>query len=133
MAAAITLEEIIVYADMMRERGSGKRFDSVSVYISNTLALHIAGTQIYSSQVKHVAVRYLIIKGLPEKGRTNICQVKTEDQLAAIGTKHLGRGRQRFLVNKSMRFEPDRSITLRLLLAPLFQLSDVDRKLCRDG
>ena len=80
------------------------RFDSVPLYVDDTSALHVAGNRTYSSRVKHVASRYFFIQELVEKGRIVIHYVKTEDQLADLGTKHLSKQRQRYLLKLMSEF-----------------------------
>ena len=85
----------------MKELGFGTRFDSVPPYIYNTSALHVAGNRAYSSRVKHVALQYFFIQELVKEGRIAVKYAKTEDQLADIGTKHLSKQRQRYLLNQA--------------------------------
>ena len=83
---------------MMKELGFGTRFDNVPVYIDNTSTLHVTGNQTYSLRVKHVALRFFFVQGLAKEEKINIHYVKTEDQLADIGTKHLSKHRHRYLI-----------------------------------
>ena len=89
---------------MMEELGFGTRYDSVQLYIDNTSALHVAGNRTYSSRVKHVALRYFFIQELVKEGRITVKYVKTEDQLADIGTKHLSKQMQRYLLKLISEF-----------------------------
>ena len=98
VAAALTMKEAEVCSNMMKELGFGTRFDNVPVHIDNTSTLHVAGNQTYSPRVKHVALRFFIVQELAKEGRTSIHYVKTEDQLADIGTKHLSKHRHRYLI-----------------------------------
>lgn len=77
---------------MIKELGFGTRFPSVPAYIDNTSALHVAGSRTYSSRVEHVS------QELVKEGRINIHHVKAAKQLADIGTKHLGKHRQRYRI-----------------------------------
>ena len=88
----------------MKELGFGTHFDSVPLYIENTAALHVAGNWTYSSRVKHVALRYFFIQELVQEGRITVAYVKTEDQLADIGTMHLSKQRQRYLLKLISEF-----------------------------
>ena len=97
MVAALTMKEAVFCSNMMKELGFGTRFDNVPVYIDNTSTLHVAGNQNYSPRVKHVALR-LFVQELVKEGRISIHYVKTEDQLADIGTKHLSKHRHRYLI-----------------------------------
>ena len=98
MAAALAMKEAVFCSNMMKELGFGTRFDSVPLYIDNTSALHVAGNRTYSSRVKHVALRYFFIQELVKEGRITVKYVKTEDQLANIGTKNLSKQKQRYLL-----------------------------------
>ena len=104
MAAALAMKEAVFCSNMMKELGFGTRFDSVPLYIDNTSALHVAGNRTYSSRVKHVALRYFFIQELVKEGRITVKYVKTEDQLADIGTKHLSKQRQRYLLKLISEF-----------------------------
>ena len=55
MAATLAIKEAVFCSIMMKELGFGMRYESVSLYIDNTSALHVAGNRTYSSRVKHVA------------------------------------------------------------------------------
>ena len=104
MAAALAMKEAVFCSNMMKELGFGTRFDSVPLYIDNTSALHVAGNRTYSSRVKHVALRYFFIQELVKEGRITVKYVKTEDQLADIGAKHLSKQGQRYLLKLISEF-----------------------------
>ena len=78
-------------------------------YIDNTSALHVDGNRTYSSRVKHVALRYFFIQELVKEGIIIVKYVKTEDKLADIGTKHLSKQKQRYLLKLISKKEPLRS------------------------
>ena len=99
MTAALTIKEAVFCSNMMKELGFGTRFDNVPVYIDNTSTLYVADNQTYSPRVKHVALRFIVQELLIVKeGRISIHYIKTEDQLAGIGTKHLSKHRPRYLI-----------------------------------
>ena len=83
-AAALAMVETVFCSNMMKELGFVARFDSVSLNIDNTSALHVAGNRTCSSRVKHVVLRYFFIQELVKEGRTIIHYVKTEDQLLTL-------------------------------------------------
>lgn len=87
VAAALAIKEAAFCSIIMKEVGFGTRFDSVSLYIDNNSALHVAGDRAYSSRVKHFALLCVFIQGLAKQGITDIHYVKTADQLAKTGTK----------------------------------------------
>ena len=98
VAAALAMKEAVFCSNMIKELGFGTRFNSVPLYIDNTSARHVARNRTYSSRVKHVALRYFFIQKLAKEGRITVKCVKTEDQRADIGTKHLSKQRQRYLL-----------------------------------
>ena len=104
VAAAPAMKEAEFCSNMMKELGFGTRFDSVTRYIDNISALHVARNRTYSSRVKHVALRYFFIQALVKEGRITAKYVKTEDELNNIGTKHLGNQRQRYLLKLISEF-----------------------------
>ena len=104
VAAALAMKEAVFCSNRMKELGFGTRFDSVPLYIDNTSALYVAGNRTFSSRVKHVARWYFFILELVKDGRITIKYVKTEDQLADIGTTHLGKQSQRYLLKLISEF-----------------------------
>ena len=104
VAAALAMKEAVFCSNTMKELGFGTRFDSAPVYIDNTSALHVAGNRTYSSRAKHVARRYFFIQELVKGGRITVEFVKTEDHLCDIGTKHLSKQRQRYLLKLISEF-----------------------------
>ena len=104
VAAALTMKESVFCSNMTKELGFGKRFNCVPVYIDNTSTLHVAGNRTYSPQVKHVALRYFFFQELVKEGRISVHYVKTENQLADIGTKYLSKHRHRHLIDLIKNF-----------------------------
>ena len=96
VAAALTMKEAVFYPNMMKELGFDTRFDSVPLYLDNTSALHVTGNSTYSRRVKHVALRYFFVQ--EREGRISIHHVKTEDQLADVGTKDFSKHRHSYLL-----------------------------------
>ena len=72
---------------------------------TSTTPLHVAGNQTYSPRMKYVALRFFFVQELVKEGRISIRYVKTEDQLADIGTKHLSKHRHRYLIKLIDEFE----------------------------
>ena len=103
VAAALAMKEGVFCSNMMKELGFGTRFDSVPLLFDNTSALHVAGNRTYSSRFTHVALRY-IIPELAKEGRITVKYVKTESQLAGIGTKHFSKQGQRYLLKLISEF-----------------------------
>ena len=90
VVAALTIKEAGFSSIMMLlELGFDKSFGSVLLYIDKTSALHFAGNRSYDPRAKHIALRYFFVQEVVEEGMVSIHYVKTEDQLADLGTKHL--------------------------------------------
>ena len=102
VAAVLTIKEEAVFcSNMMSELGFGESFGSVPLHIDNTSALHIAGNRTYSPRAKHIALRYyFFVQELVEEGKVSIHYVKSEDQLADLGTKHHSTHRHRDLIQR---------------------------------
>ena len=58
VAGALTMKEAGFCSNMMLELGFDENFDSVPLYIDNTLALHVAGNRTYSPRAKLISLRY---------------------------------------------------------------------------
>ena len=98
VAAATAMKDSLFCRNMMLELGFTEGFRSVPVYIDNTSALHVAGNRTLSPRAKHIALRYCFVQQLAKEGKVIINFVKTEQQLADLGTKHLKKQRHRFLI-----------------------------------
>ena len=74
---------------MMLKLGFDVSFGNVLLNIDNTSALHAAGSRTcaYSLRAKTVALRYFFVQEMVEEGKISNPCVKTEDQLANLGTK----------------------------------------------
>ena len=96
VATALTMTEAVFCSNMMNELGFDTRFDSVPLYLDKTSTLYVAGNQTYSPRVKHVALWHFLVQELVREGQISIHYVKTEDQLADIGTKHLSKHKNRY-------------------------------------
>ena len=98
VAAALAMKEAMFCSNIMLELGFGKSFGSVPLYIDSTSALHVAGNRTYSPRAKHIALKYFFVQELVEEGKVSIHYVKSEDQLADLGTKHHSKHRHRDLI-----------------------------------
>ena len=105
-AALVMEEEVVFCSNMMLELGFDKSFGSVPLYIDNTSALHIAGNRTYIPRARHIARRfYFFVQELVE-GKISIHYiVKSKDQLADLGTKHLSKHRQRNVIKLINEFK----------------------------
>ena len=98
------MKEAVFCSNIVLELGFDKSFGSVPLYIDNTSALRIGGNGTYSLLGKHIARRYFFVQELVEEGEISVHYVKTEDQLADLGTKHLRKHRYRDLVKLMKEF-----------------------------
>ena len=98
VAAALAMKEAAFCSNMTLELGFDKSFGSAPLYIDNTSALHVAGNRTYSPRAKHIALRYFFVQELVEEGKVSIHYVKSENQLADLGTKHHSKHRHRDLI-----------------------------------
>ena len=98
VAAVTAMKESIFCRNILVELGFTEGFRSVPVYIDNMSALHVAGNRAFSPRAKHIALRYFFVQELVKEGKITIHFVKTEKQLADLGTKHLKRHRHRFRI-----------------------------------
>ena len=84
---------------MISELGFGESLGSVPLHIDNMSALHIAGNRTDSPRAKHIALRYYVfVQELVEEGKVSIHDVKSEDHLADMGTKHHSKHRHHDLI-----------------------------------
>ena len=98
VAAALAMKEAVFFSNMMLELGFDKSFGSVPLDIDSTSALYIAGNRTYIPCAKHIALRcYFFVQELVE-GQVSIHYVKSEGQLADLGTKHHCKHRHRDLI-----------------------------------
>ena len=84
--------------NMMKKLGFGTRFYSIPVYIDNTSASYVAGSQSHSPRVQHVALWIFFTQKLVEEGIISTHYGQTEDHLADISSKHLSKQRHRCLI-----------------------------------
>ena len=92
-------KEAVYLSSMFAELGFGKLFESLPLFGDNTGAVRIAGNSTYSSRTKHIALRFVYLKELVKDGNIPIHHVKTQKQLADVGTKFLTKNTRRHLLN----------------------------------
>lgn len=85
-----------MFCSNMTELGYGEKFNCVALFIDNTSIPHVAGNQIYSSRTKHVALRFFYIRELIKEGKISIHYVRTKDEIAELGAKHVSKQRHRY-------------------------------------
>ena len=110
LTAQSTMEVALVAADLAMKDGAifcsnkmsglgfGESFGSVPLDIDNTLALYIAGSYTYIPRAKHIALRDCFFVQELVEGKASIHYVKSEGQLADLGTKHHRRHRHRDII-----------------------------------
>ena len=67
------------------------KMEAVKIMVDNQSAIMLSKTSAHHNRTKHIDTRYHFIRDCVEDGRVVIEHVKTEDQLADILTKSLGR------------------------------------------
>ena len=99
VVAALTIKEAVLSSNtIMLELDFDESFSSVPLYNDNTSALHVAGNRTYSPRAKHIALGYFFVQKLMQEDKVGIHYVKSEDQLANLGTKHLSKHYHRDLI-----------------------------------
>ena len=99
MGGALTMKDEAVFcSNMMSELGFGESFGSVPLHIDNTSALHIAGNRTYIPCAKHIGLRYYFFVQELVEGKVSIHYIKSEGQLADLGTKHHSEHHHRDLI-----------------------------------
>ena len=81
------------------------RVQQRAAFIDKTSTLHIAGNRTYSPRAKHIVLRYFFEQELVEEGKITIHFVKTQDQIADLGTMHANKHRYRALIKLIREFE----------------------------
>ena len=88
VAASLMMKEgAVFFSNIMLELDFEKSFGNVPLFIDNTSALHIAGKRTCIPCAKHIALRYYVFVQELVEGKVSIHYVKSEDQLADLGTK----------------------------------------------
>lgn len=98
MAAALVMKEVGFCSNMRAELGFKKRFRSVPLCLDDTSALHGADNCTCCPRAKHNALRYVFIQDLVEEGKITIHYMNTQDKLADLGPKHVGKHCYRALI-----------------------------------
>lgn len=92
------MKESVFCSDIMMELRLGTLFDSVPVFTDIISALRVAGNRTYSSRVKQFSLWSFFIQELIKEGTISIKGVRTEDQLAEIGTNYLSKHIHRYFI-----------------------------------
>ena len=104
MVAALKMKEAMFCSKSRKELGFVTRFDKVPLYLYNSSAIHVAANRTYSPRARFVALRYSFVQELVKDGQISTHYLKTENQLADIGTKHLSKHRHRYLLKLVNKF-----------------------------
>ena len=67
------------------------KMKAMKIMVDNQSTIMLSKTSAHHNRTKHIDTRYHFIRDCVEDGRVIIEHVKTEDQLADIVTKSLGR------------------------------------------
>jgi dihydroorotase len=62
-----------------------------TVFVDNKSVIQLSKNPVFHDRSNHIEVRFHFIRESIEKGKINIEHIKTEDQLADVLTKSLGR------------------------------------------
>lgn len=103
-ALSFSAREAVYLSNFMWELGF-KTFTTVPINSDSTGALSIAGNSMYSARTKHTALRYFYLRELVKRRKVTIHHVKTQLQLADVGTKHLSKSQFEFLVKAIQNFQ----------------------------
>ena len=71
----------------------GKQSDTTTIYIDNKSAIQLCKNPVFHDRSKHIEVRYHFIRECVESKKICVEHIRTEEQLADILTKPLGRTR----------------------------------------
>jgi hypothetical protein len=69
----------------------GRKTEIVELKVDSKSALALAKNPIFHKRSKHIRIKYHFIRSCLEEGSVNASHISTEDQLADILTKSLGR------------------------------------------
>jgi hypothetical protein len=71
----------------------GKEPDKFQLFIDNMSAIALAKNPVHHDRSKHIDIKFHFIREIMEAGQVEISHVGTQDQLADLLTKALGRVR----------------------------------------
>ena len=106
--SSLTMNEVAFCKSMMQELGFKDGFDSVTVFIDNTLALDVAGSLTYSPRAKQIALRYFFIQELIEDARSPSTTSRCKTNLLILGLSNSMNKPTVKLSPKSGTLEPER-------------------------
>jgi hypothetical protein len=69
----------------------GRKTEIIELRVDNKSALALAKNPVFHLRSKHIRIKYHFIRGCLEEGSVNANYIRTEDQLADIFMKSLGR------------------------------------------
>jgi hypothetical protein len=90
IAATFTATQALWLARLLGDL-LGCKTETVKLKVDNKSALALAKNLIFHERTKHIQIKYHIIQSCLEEGSMKASHISTEDQLADILTKSLGR------------------------------------------
>lgn len=90
MAASAAVQEALHMRSLLSSLGT-EQHGATKIYEDNQGCIAMSENAISHRRTKHIAIRYHFIRERVESGEVKLCYVPTEQQLADLLTKPLGR------------------------------------------
>lgn len=90
--------------NMLSDLGSEKEINSVPLLVDDAGAIHIAGNPPFSSRTKQIALRLFCLQELVRGGKITLHHLPTQNEMADIATKYLGRSTVNHLIGLIKEF-----------------------------
>jgi hypothetical protein len=74
-------------SELVEKEGS----EPATIFVDNKSAIQLSKNPVFHERTKHIDLRFHFIRHITEQGKVNVEYTRTEDQLADILTKPLGR------------------------------------------
>ena len=78
----------------------GQELRPMVIYCDNQSCIHLSGNPIFHDRSKHIEIRYHFIRDYVQRGVVTLQYISTDEQVADILTKSLGRGKFVFFRDK---------------------------------
>ena len=95
--------EAVYLSNFLMELGF-KTFSSVPINSDSTGALSVAGNAMFSSRIKHIALRFFFARAFIKRNKITLHHKPTQQMLADIATQHLSKQRFRELLQQMEDF-----------------------------
>ena len=95
--------EAVYFSNFLMELGF-RTFFSVPINSDSTGALSVAGNAMFSSRIKHIALRLFFVRELIKRNKITLHHKPTQQMLADTATKHLSKQRFRELLQQIKYF-----------------------------